>query len=91
MSRMPTATVREIDGALMFAIPSASSDPLGIKPGATLDINLERQGMFVKPEPESMPSYTLEELLSVGDYSRAARTPEDNQWLNSPPVGKELI
>jgi len=84
---MPIATIREIDGALMFAIPHAFSDSLGIKPGATLDVNLERQGMFVKPEQESAPSYTLEELLAVGDYSRAARSAEDDP----PPIGKELI
>ncbi|KXU36570.1 hypothetical protein AXK11_04265 [Cephaloticoccus primus] len=88
---MPTATVREIDGALMFAIPSAFSAPLGIKPGATLSVDLEGQAILVRPEKEPTPHYTLETLLAAGDYSRAARSSEDDQWLNSPPVGKELI
>ena len=35
------------------------------------------------------PSYTLEELLSqcaTGEFSE-----EDREWLNSKPVGRELI
>jgi antitoxin ChpS len=44
--------------------------------------------LVISPEPSKR--YTLEELLDASDYSQPL-SPEDREWLEVPPVGKELI
>jgi antitoxin ChpS len=40
------------------------------------------------------PRYTLEELLAKCDYSQPMtpeeRDPEEREWIDAPPVGREL-
>ena len=41
---------------------------------------------------QKRPKYTVEELLAQCDYSAPLeRTEEELEWLNAPPVGRELI
>jgi antitoxin ChpS len=40
-------------------------------------------------EPRKRPRYRLEDLLAESDYSQP-RSPEEQEWLDLPPVGKEL-
>lgn len=41
-------------------------------------------------EPRPYRRYTLDELLAQG-HPRARRTSEEQEWLDSKPVGRELI
>jgi antitoxin ChpS len=41
-------------------------------------------------EPQQRPHYTLDELLAQCN-PRAPRNKEDREWLDSGPVGGELI
>jgi antitoxin ChpS len=41
-------------------------------------------------EPQRRPRYTLDELLAQCN-PRAPRTKEEQEWLDSKPVGGELI
>ena len=36
------------------------------------------------------PSYSLEELLAVSDFTKP-ETPEEREWVDAPAVGDELI
>jgi antitoxin ChpS len=36
------------------------------------------------------PSYSLEELLAVSDFTKP-ETPEEREWVDAPAVGGELI
>jgi len=36
------------------------------------------------------PSYNLEELLAVSDFTKP-ETPEEREWVDAPAVGDELI
>lgn len=39
-------------------------------------------------EPSARPRYTLAELLAESDYSQP-QPPEEREWVDAPPVGKE--
>jgi len=41
-------------------------------------------------EPQKKPRYTLDELLAASDYSQPM-SQEDREWIDAPPVGRELI
>lgn len=84
---MHTGTLRKVGGSMMIAIPPVVLDRLKLEVGATLSIDLEGDHLVLRPE---RPRYTLEDLLSKCDFSQP-RSQEDEEWVNSPPVGRELI
>jgi len=85
---MHTTHLRKVGGSVMLAVPRAILDVLGLRPGTEVSIGFERGCLVV--EPPKRPRYTLDELLAQCD-SKARRSKEDQQWLNNPPVGRELI
>jgi len=100
---MSTATLKEIDGSLMFAVPRDFSAQLDWRAGGTVEVELKDERLVVSAPTESVSrrgprrnpyKYTLEELLANSDYSYP-KTPEEIEeeklWLNFPPVGRELI
>lgn len=42
-----------------------------------------------KAQSNGKPKYTLEELLATSDYS-APQSPEDREWIDAKPVGREI-
>jgi uncharacterized protein len=40
--------------------------------------------------PQPKPRYTLSELLAKCDYSEPM-SPEDREWIDAPPIGRELL
>ena len=74
----------------MLAVPPAMLDQLQLKAGSTVGLAVEGDRLIL--EAQKKPKYTLEELLVKSDYSAPLeRTEEDLEWLNAPPVGRELI
>ncbi len=79
--------LREIDGVIMTEVPPALPEMLNLSVGSTVSVEMVEGRVIIKP---SHPRYTAEELLA--DYEpEAERSAEDEKWLNSPPVGRELI
>jgi antitoxin ChpS len=72
----------------MLAVPPAILDQLQLKAGATVGLAVEGDRLILQPKPK--PRYTLEELLAKSDYSQPM-SPEDREWIDAPPVGRELI
>lgn len=72
----------------MLAVPPALLDLLGLRSGAKVGVAIESGRLIV--EPQQRPHYTLDELLAQCRLS-AKRTKQDREWLNSKPVGNELI
>ena len=72
----------------MLALPPAILDQLHLKAGATVGLAVQGDSLVLKPHPK--PRYTLDELLAKCDYSQP-RTPEEQEWLDAPPVGRELL
>ncbi len=85
---MHTTHLRRVGGSVMLAVPRAVLSVLGLRAGTKVGIVIERGRLVV--EPPKRPRYTLDELLALCD-SKARRTKEERQWLDSKPVGRELI
>jgi antitoxin ChpS len=87
---MHTTNLRKVGGSVMLAVPPAMLDQLQLKAGSTVGLAVEGDRLIL--EAQKKPKYTLEELLVKSDYSAPLeRTEEDLEWLNAPPVGRELI
>jgi antitoxin ChpS len=82
---MDTTTLRKVGGSIMLAVPPALLDTLSLHPGG---IAVESGRLVV--EPQQRPRYTLDELL-VQRNPKAPRTREEQEWLDSKPVGGEPI
>lgn len=72
----------------MLAVPPPILELLELKPGETVGMIVEGGRLVVEPQP--VPRYTLEELLAASDYS-GARSAEDEVWLGSGAVGREIL
>ena len=84
---MQTTMLRKVGGSVMMTLPPAILEQLHLQAGATVGFETEGDRLIVKP---TRPRYTLEELLAQCDPD-APMSDEEREWLNSPPVGRELI
>ena len=85
---MHTTNLRKVGGSIMLAVPPALLDILHLRPGAKVSIAVQSGRLIV--EPQQRPRYTLDELLAQCD-PKAPRVKEEQEWLDSKPVGGELI
>ncbi len=85
---MHMTKLRKVGGSVMLAVPPALLDILHLTPGAKVGLAVDHGRLVV--EPQGRPRFTLEELLAQCDDS-ADLTDEDRKWLDSKPVGDELI
>lgn len=72
----------------MLAVPPVLLEVLQLQPGAKVGVTVERGRLVVRPQRRRR--YTLEELLEKCD-SKARRTREDREWLDSKRVGREKL
>ena len=84
---MPTTTLRKVGGSVMMTVPPALLEELHLSAGVTVSLDVQDGRLIVQ---SSRPRYTVEELLEGYD-PKVHRTDEDQEWLDSPPVGRELI
>jgi antitoxin ChpS len=85
---MHTTNLRKVGGSVMLAVPPAMLDQLHLKAGATVGLAVDGERLILKPQKR--PRYTVDELLAKSDYSLPL-TPEEREWLDAPPVGRELL
>jgi antitoxin ChpS len=85
---MHSTNLRKVGGSIMLAVPPALLDVLNLQPGARVGIAIESGRLVV--EPQQRRRYTLDELLAQCD-AKAPRTKQERKWLESKPVGRELI
>jgi antitoxin ChpS len=85
---MYTTKLRKVGGSVMLAIPPALLDILQLQPGSAVGIAVDKGRLIV--EPQKRRRYTLDELLAQCD-PKAPRTKDEREWLDSEPVGGELI
>jgi antitoxin ChpS len=72
----------------MLAVPPTLLDIVGLQPGAKVGIAVESGRLVVEPQPRRR--YTLDELLAQCN-PKARRSKEEREWLDSKPVGGEVI
>jgi antitoxin ChpS len=85
---MHTTNLRKVGGSVMLAVPPALLDVLRLKPGAKVGLTVQ-EGRLVM-EPRRRLRYTLDELLAQC-HPKARGRKEEREWLDSKPVGRELI
>jgi antitoxin ChpS len=72
----------------MLAVPPTLLDALKLRAGAKVGLTVEDGRLIIEPQPR--PSYTLDDLLAQCDAA-AEITDDDREWLDAPPVGRELL
>ena len=85
---MHTTNLRKVGGSIMLAVPPALLEILHLHAGATVGLAVDHGRLVV--EPTLRPRYSLDELLAQCDAS-AEVSAEDRVWLDSKPVGSELL
>ncbi len=85
---MNTTKLRKVGGSIMLALPPALLNTMKVGAGASVDIEVEEGCLVIKPH--TRPSYSLQELLAQCDET-VGNFPEDQAWVDSGPVGKELV
>ena len=85
---MHTTNLRKVGGSVMLAVPPALLDILHLQPGAKVGIAVESGRLVV--ELRQRRRYTLDELLAQCD-PKASRAKEEQEWLDSKPVGGEIV
>jgi antitoxin ChpS len=90
---MHTTNLRKVGGSVMLAVPPALLDILHLQSGAKVGIAIESGRLVV--EPHQRRRYTLDELLAQCkpkvQRKNVRRTKRKREWLDSKPVGGELI
>ncbi len=72
----------------MLAVPPALPNLLNPGSGAKVDIGIEDGRLIVAPR--TRPHYSLDGLLAQYDEDSVISA-DDRSWLDSSPVGKELL
>ena len=85
---MYNTNLRKVGGSVMLALPPAILDMLHLHAGVTVGLAVDHGRLVVEPTPR--PRYSLDELLAQCDAS-AEVSAEDQDWLDSKPVGSELL
>ena len=85
---MHLTNLRKVGGSVMLAVPPALLDILHLRPGAKVGVAVEGGRLVV--EPQQRRRYTLDELLAQCN-PKARRSKPEHQWLDSKPVGGEII
>lgn len=80
--------IRKWDNSVGIVIPSETLERAGIRLGDTVSIDVCEGVIILKILTQT---YTLDELLENCPAESLALTDEDNEWLNSYPVGKEVL
>tara|TARA_R110001583_G_scaffold180893_1_gene338065 strand:+ start:381 stop:632 length:252 start_codon:yes stop_codon:yes gene_type:complete len=83
---MVTLKLLKIGDSVMLTIPPTILEELHLKVGAAVHLTIDNDRLIFSPKP----SYSLEELIAKCDAS-APISPEVQEWLNAPAVGKELF
>jgi len=73
----------------MLSLPPAVMDLLHLEVGEAMGVSVDGEKLILQRKT-SRAMYTLEELLSQCD-ANAPLPEEDREWLDSGPVGLELL
>ncbi|PCC20595.1 AbrB/MazE/SpoVT family DNA-binding domain-containing protein [Halomonas sp. JB37] len=84
---MSTTRLRRVGGSIMMAVPRAFLDQLHLHAGSHVELEIDHGRLVVKP---IKPKYSLEELLARCDTT-AEMPADEHGWLDTGPVGRELL
>ena len=84
---MTQVAIRQSGGASIISLPKVILRTLALDTGASLELSIEDNKIILTPIKEKL---TLEAVLEGSPKSALSLTEEDQLWLNSPSVGKEI-
>lgn len=84
---MTAIAVRQSGGANIVSIPKAILKTLGLHVGSKLDLVLENNKIVLTPIADEL---SLEQLLAGSPKSCFKVTEQDREWIDTPPIGKEV-
>jgi antitoxin component of MazEF toxin-antitoxin module len=85
--KMTQVAIRQSGGASIISIPKVILRTLALDVGASLDLSIEDNRIILTPIKKSL---TLDAILEGSPKSALRLTEEDQLWLNSQSVGKEI-
>ena len=85
---MQTTFLRRVGGSVMLSVPPSLLDILNLSADSEVGLTVVDGQLLVKPVRKK--KYTLAELLAESDYSTPL-SPEEREWIDAPPVGRELL
>lgn len=85
---MYTTNLRKVGGSVMMLVPPSVLEMLDLRAGAEVGMVVEGRKLLVDPHPQQ--KYALEQLLAEQKIARKS-VPDDAQWLDNAPRGKELL
>ena len=80
--------LRKVGGSVMLAVSPVFLKELKIACGSTVDVALKDGQLVVRPITKR--KYELADLLAQCDPN-AKMPSEDRQWLDSAPIGNEIL
>ena len=80
--------LRKVGGSVMLAVSPVFLKELKIECGSTVDVALQNGQLVVRPITK--PQYALADLLAQCD-PKAKMPSEDRVWLDSAPIGNEIL
>ncbi len=80
--------LRKVGGSVMLAVSPVFLKELKIACGSTVDVALQNGQLIVRPITK--PQYELADLLAQCD-PKAKMPSEDRVWLDSAPIGNEIL
>ena len=86
---MATVTLRNLGGSTVMVVPKKILNLVHLDAGSQVELSVENGRLIV--EPRKRPHYTLAELLSRCRPSDLAPRRRDRSWLESSPVGGEVL
>ena len=86
---MATVTLRNLGGSVVMTVPKQILGLMHLGAGNQVEVSVENGKLVV--EPRQKPRYTLAELLAQCTDENMALSTDDRAWLDSPPVGKEVL
>lgn len=86
---MATVALRALGGSVVMAVPKQILRMLNLDAGSQVDVQVVDGRLVVAPTVK--PKYTIDALLAQCTEENMALTAEDQEWLDSPPVGKEVL
>ena len=85
---MATVALRALGGSVVMSLPRQILAMLHLGVGSQVEVNVEAGRLIV--EPKVKPKYILSELLAKCTEENMMLDTDDQEWLNSKPVGKEV-
>lgn len=89
-SGLTRVVLKKAGGSLVMTVPAPARDALHLVVGMEMSVSVEGRRLVLEPMKPMRPKYTIDELIAKCDLS-APFPDEAREWIDAPPVGRELL